>query len=117
MHQINDHLLIYLSISIGDGLNFYLISAWKSGKKPSAIKLIPKNKYPKKAGFLSSVRFASGSKNLNIIIPVDTTMATTIFFGGSFSFLSLTREQSTPTKMTESKLHDLVIIVNGKLTR
>lgn len=97
---------------------FYLTSAWKSGKKPSESKLANSKNSPNSSVFLPSyVKLASGSKNLNIKIPAVTNMATKIFFGPSFSFLSVTLEHKTPTKITESILHDFTIIVKGKLTK
>ena len=59
----------------------------------------------------------SGSNILNMMIPTVITTPTIIFFVASFTFLSFTLEQSTPTKITEIKLHDLNIITTGKLVR
>lgn len=59
----------------------------------------------------------SGSNTLNIMMPSVMMTPTTIFLVASLSFLSLTREQSTPTKITEIKLQDLNIMTTGKLVK
>ena len=94
------------------------MEAWKSGKNPSAIKLAKSNKKPKIYVFLPLLLLKSvyGSNNLNIIIPSETPIATKIFLGPNFNFLSLTLEHITLTKITGIILQDLTIIVNGKLT-
>lgn len=43
---IQHHLLISTIITVGCGLNFYLIWAWKSGKNPSASKDTSKQTNP-----------------------------------------------------------------------
>lgn len=49
-------------------------------------------------------------------IPTVTTIATRSFLGPSLSFLSVTLEHRTPTKITDMILQLLTIIVSGKLT-
>jgi hypothetical protein len=90
--------------------------AWKSGRKPSAKRetinsIIPKNS----VSFYDF--FREGSANLKRIIPKVTISPITIFFIPSLSFLSFTREQRTPTRITERMLQDLNIITTGKLVR
>ena len=116
--KMNDHLFTYNIIYVGDGLQFCFIYAWKSGKNPSANKLTISNTTPKIYVFCPSTlaRFTYGSKNLNNMIPVVTNIATTIFLGVSFSFLSVTLEHKTPTKITDNILHDCTIVTSGKLT-
>jgi len=110
------HLFISVIISIGAGLWLDLISAWKSGKKPSAISDANNSTIPKiYVEFYESLRL--GSATLKIMIPTVISIPTIIFFLPNFSFLFLTREQSTPTKITESTLHDLNIITTGKLVK
>ena len=65
--------------------------------------------------FSDDIKF--GSANLNIAIPSVTNTPMTIFLSPSLSFLSLTLEQHTPTKMTERMLQDLNIITTGKFVR
>lgn len=110
------HLLICVIISIGFGLNYDLISAWKSGKNPSASKDMINSIIPVIYVCFYSF-FEAGSKTLKIMIPTVIIAPTTIFFTPSFSFLSLTLEHKTPTRMTDIKLHDLNIITTGKLVR
>lgn len=116
--NIQDHLLTPNIISVGAGLCFCFIYAWKSGRNPSESKLKKSKNNPKSYVFLpfGSEKLASGSKNLNMTIPIETTTATTIFFGPNLSFASVTLEHKTPTKITDKILHDFIMIVRGKLT-
>ena len=111
------HLLISVIISMGLGLYTLLISAWKSGKNPSANRDTINKTMPMIYVCFSDFFDDYGSNTLNIMIPMVMIMPTTIFFVASFTFLSFTREQSTPTKITEIKLHDLNIITTGKLVK
>lgn len=72
---------------------------------------------PKISVFFSYFLADSGSKYLNMMIPAVTSIPTTIFLVPSLSFLSLTREQSTPTKITDRMLQLLNIMTTGKLVR
>ena len=111
------HLFISAIIYMGSGLYSDLISAWKSGRKPSASRETINKKMPMISIFFSSLLMDSGSNALNMMIPIVMIPPTTIFLVPSFNFLSLTREQSTPTKMTEIRLQDLNIMTTGKLVR
>jgi len=59
----------------------------------------------------------SGSNTLNMMIPTVIIRPTIIFFVASLTLLSLTLEHSTPTNITEIRLHDLNIMTTGKLVR
>lgn len=107
------HLFIYAIISVGFGLYFDLISAWKSGRNPSANNEINKTTNPTHSYFLSSSDFAYGSKYLNIKIPKEATTPMIIFCVESLSFLSVTLEQKIPTKITDKRLHDLKVATMG----
>jgi hypothetical protein len=47
------------------------------------------------------------------MIPRVVRIATIILLGPSLSYLLLTLEQNTPTRITLTRLHDLAIIMNG----
>ena len=111
------HLLIQTIIYIGRGLYTVFISAWKSGRNPSASIDTINSTMPRIYVFFSSFLEPQGSKNLNMTMPRVTITPTAIFLGPSFSLLSATREQSTPTRMTERMLQDLNIITTGQLVR
>jgi hypothetical protein len=57
--------------------------------------------------------FEAGSNTLKIMIPTVMMAPTTIFLTPSLSFLSLTLEHKTPTRITDIRLHDLNIITTG----
>lgn len=113
--KIVTHLFMCSNIYMGLGLNYDFIDAWKSGKKPSATRDII-NKITPKGSVALSLCFWSPPKLYNII-PVDIKLAITIFLGPNAKFLSLTREQNTPTSTTDTILHDLTNITIGKLVR
>ena len=100
---------------MGFGLYTLLISAWKSGKNPSAINDTINKTIPIIQVFFYDFFDDYGSNTLNMIIPTVIIRPMMIFFVASFTFVSLTREQSTPTNITEIKLHDLNIMTIGKL--
>ncbi len=62
-------------------------------------------------------KLALGSNILNVKIPTVTITAMMIFCGPSLSYLLLTLEQQTPTKITLIKLQDLAMTIKGKLTK
>lgn len=112
-HIIDTHLFIDTIIYVGFGLYFDFIYAWKSGKNPSANNDISNTENPIHSNFLSSPCFTYGSKNLNNKIPKDTIIPIIIFWYGNFNFLSVTREQNIPTRITDSKLQDLTVATIG----
>jgi hypothetical protein len=111
--KIAHHLLIFMSIYMGEGLNLSLISAWKSGMNPSAKRLIVKRKSPKNSVDRSESMLDAGSNTLNIMIPMVTIVAIIIFWELNFNSLVLTLEQQSPTKITLIRLHDLAMIIKG----
>jgi hypothetical protein len=90
-----------------------LISAWKSGRNPSANNEMNKTTNPIHSYFLSSSDFTYGSKYLKIKIPKEATIPTTIFCLDSLSFLSVTLEHKIPTKITDKRLHDFNVATIG----
>lgn len=110
------HLLMAVNISIGCGLYTDLISAWKSGRNPSANKDTISRIMPAISVFYSDY-LRLGSAALKSMIPRVTMIPMTIFFMPSLSLSSRTREQQTPTMTTEMRLQDLNIITTGKLVR
>jgi len=117
MEMMQTHLLMAVIIYIGCGLYYDLIYAWKSGRKPSARSETMSRTIPMIYVFFSSFFDDSGSKALNIMIPIVTSTPTITFFMPNFNFLSFTLEHSTPTNITERMLQDLNIITTGKLVR
>ena len=109
------YLLFYVIISMGLGLNLILISAWKSGRNPSAISDTTKNAIPIVYVVLSSPCLAYGSVSLNIINTTVINTATMIFLFYNFRLFYYTREQHTPTKTTDKRLQDLNSVAIGKL--
>lgn len=110
------YLLIPQYISIVVGLKSDLSWAWKSGKKPSPIKEIIKNRFPKEKNVIAwSDYFVYWClKKLNIMIPIVATKPIINFLWVSLSFESFTLEKNTPIIITESKLQDFAITIAGK---
>ncbi len=57
-----------------------------------------------------SLSFELSLKQLNKMIPIEAITPILIFCIPNLTDSSLTREQKTPTNMTESKLQDFIII-------
>lgn len=108
------HLLICYIIYVGWGLKLDLISAWKSGRKPSA-RRETNNKTIPKTWLYCVLFFFSGSNILNRKTPTDITIPTIILFAPSFKFLSFTLEHKTATNSIDSILQDLKAMTTGKL--
>jgi hypothetical protein len=98
-------------------LNLSFIYAWKSGTNPSTNKLTNKNISPNTYVLVFEFELEAGSNTLNIMIPIVTKTAITIFLGPNFNYLLLTLEQNTPTKITLSKEQDLAITIKGNVTK
>lgn len=107
------YLLICKYISITLGLYSDLISACKSGRNPSPIREATNNNELIKVMGLSAPPFSAVLKRLKTNIPMQARSPIMILFPPSFNFLSLTREQNTPTKMTLSKLQLFTITTAG----
>lgn len=101
-------------MSIVEGWYYALICACKSASIPSPI-----NDMTNKVQLIHEIAlsFAPPSvtpNSLNITIPKVTNRLIHNLLRLSFSLLSLTLEQNTPTRTTESMLQDLTMTTAGK---
>ena len=111
---ITTHLLIFSIIWVGWGSYTDFISAWKSGKNPSASKDTIKKAIPEISDSLD-LYFVAGSNKLNRRTPIVRTIPTINFFLPNFNFFSFTREQKIATNKTDRTFEDLKTITTGKL--
>ena len=99
---------------VGSGLNYDFMMAWKSGKKPSAMRDKTITPSPRRDDGLVNDN-ALGSNILKIAIPRVAIKATNNFFLPSFKVISLTPVNKTPTKTTDSTPQERIIMTTGKL--
>lgn len=108
------HWLTFWSMTVGCGLYTDLMTAWKSGKNPSANSEVTIKEIP-----IASVCWVESlvllSKTLKMIIPAVARVAMMIFLFPSLIVVSLTPVNSTPTSTTDKILHERTIITTGKL--
>jgi hypothetical protein len=101
-------------MTVGSGLYYDFITAWKSGRNPSAIK--ENIMSPKPSNYeLLVIDNVLGSNTLKMAIPNVAIIATKIFFFPNFKVISLTPLNKTPTRTTDKIPQERIIITTGKL--